>query len=186
MQVCAPDAHELTPAKHAPGLPVQACPAVQATQAPLPSQTMPVPQAVPGDRLPKSRQACAPVAQLVTPVLHGVGLVEQFAFAVHATHIPVPLHTMLVPQAVPAGRSAPSPHVWAPVAHEVVPVLHGFALPAHGWPPAQAIHAPLPSHTWPMPHWVPAVRFAPSLQAVAVPLQVVVPCLHAVGLPVQL
>jgi hypothetical protein len=147
MQVCAPDAHEVTPAKHAPGLPVQAWPAAQATQAPLPSQTMSAPQADPAERLPKSRQTWAPVAQLVTPVLHAVGLVEQLAFAVHATQVPEPLQTMFVPQLVPPGLSTPSVQVWAPVAHDVVPVLHGFALPAHGCPPAQATHAPLPSHT---------------------------------------
>ena len=103
MHVCAPVVHDVTPAKHAPGLPVHDCPATQAMQAPLPSQTMPPPQAVPGDLLPKSRQTCVPVAQLVMPVLHGVGFVEQFEFAVHAPQVPLPLQTMLVPQLAPPG-----------------------------------------------------------------------------------
>ena len=37
----------------------------------------------------------------------------------------------------------------------------------------------------PTPQLVPALVFAPSVQVVAVPLQVVLPCLHGLGLPVQ-
>jgi hypothetical protein len=59
--VCAPVAHDVTPLEQRFGLPVHDEPAVQATHAPLPSQTWLVPQAVPADRLPKSRQTDAPV-----------------------------------------------------------------------------------------------------------------------------
>jgi hypothetical protein len=167
-------------------LPVQDCPAVQAPQAPFPSQTMPAPQPVPGDRLPKSRQTGVPVTQLVMPVLHGEGLPVQFAFAAHAAQLPEPLQTMPVPQLVPPGLFMSSAQVCTPVAHDVVPVLHGFGLAVHACPPAHAPQAPEPLQTMPTPQLVPAARFAPSIQVVVLPLQLVVPCLHAVGLPVQL
>jgi len=184
--VCAPVPQEVTPLKHAFGLPVQACPPVHATHAPLPSQTWLAPQAVPADRLPKSRQTAAPVWQLVMPVLHAVGLVEQFAFAEHATQVPDPLQAMLVPQPVPPGLLTSSTQLWTPVAQEVMPVLHAFALVVHDWPAAHATHAPAPSQTMPTPQLVPAVVFVPSVQVVVLPLHAVFPCLHALALPVQL
>ena len=62
------------------------------------------------------------------PVLHGLGLVEQFALAVQAMHAPDSLQNMLVPQPVPDSWAMPSVQVWAPVAHDVVPRLHAFGL----------------------------------------------------------
>jgi hypothetical protein len=183
--VCVPVAHEVTPLKQALGLPVQDEPAVQATHAPLPSHTMSLPQADPAARLPKSRQTGAPVWQLTMPVLQGVGLVVQFALAVQVMQVPDPLQTMLLPQAVPPALLASSTQVWAPVAHEVMPVLQAFVLVAHACPELQATQAPLPSQTMPTPQLVPAVVFAPSVQLVAVPLQVVLPCLQTLGFPVQ-
>jgi len=140
------------------GFVVQVCPALQATQAPLPLQTMPVPQALPADLLPKSTQTGAPVWQLVMPVLQAVGLVEQFAFAVHAVHAPDPLQTMLVPQPVPPGLAASSTQVCAPVAQDVVPVLQAFELVVHACPGAHATQPPLPLQTIPTPQLVPAAR----------------------------
>ena len=159
---------------------------MQALQAPLPSQTMPAPQPVPADRLPKSRQTGVPVKQLVMPVLHGEGLPVQFAFAAHAAQVPEPLQTMPAPQLVPPGLVASSAQVDTPVEHDVVPVLQGFGLPVHACPAAHAPQAPEPLQTMPTPQLVPAVRFAPSTQVVVLPLQLVVPCLHGLGLPVQL
>lgn len=183
----APLAQEVMPAKQVPGFPVHDCPAVQAMHAPLPSQTEPVPQDVPAPLLPKSRQTGAPVRQLVMPVLHAVGLVAQFAFAVQAMQPPgVPLQTRLVPQVVPAGSLASSTQVWAPVAHDVVPVLQVPVLVEQLCAAAHATHAPALLQTVPTPQLAPAARFAPSMQVVAAPLQLVVPCLQAVGLPVQL
>jgi hypothetical protein len=112
-------------------------------------------------------------------------LVVQFAFAVQATQPPALLHTMLLPQLMPAGWLASSTQVWAPVAHDVTPVLHAPVLVEHDCPPAQATQAPALSQTMPTPQLVPAARFAPSTQVVALPEQLVTPCLHAVGLPVQ-
>src|SRR4051812_7489577 len=120
------------------------------------------------------------------PVLHGFGLVVQFVLAAHATHIPEALQTMSAPQPDPAGLLAASAQVCAPVAHDVVPALHGLGLVAHDWPAAHAKQAPFPSQTWPTPQAVPGLRLIPSPQLVTLPPQLVVPCLQAVGLPVQL
>lgn len=184
---CAPVVQDVTPDAHALGLPVHDCPAVQATHVPLPSQTMPAPHDAPAVRLLKSSHTGVPVVQLVIPVLHGFGLVVQFVFAAQATHVPVALHTMLVPQLDPGPLLLfVSAQVGAPVVHDVVPALQGLGLVAHDWPAAQATHAPPPSQTWPTPQFVPALRFVPSPQLVVLPPQLVVPCLHAVGLPLQL
>jgi hypothetical protein len=186
MQVCAPVVHDVTPAAHALGLPVHDCPAVQATQAPLPSQTIPLPHDVPAVRLLKSSQTGVPVVQLVMPVLHGLGLVVQFVLAAHATHVPEALQIMPAPQPDPAGLLAPSAQVCTPVAHDVVPALQGLGLVVHDCPAAHATQALPPSQTRPTPQLVPALRLAPSVQVVMLPEQLVVPCLQAVGLPLQL
>src|SRR5262245_26958225 len=115
---------------------------MQAMQAPLPSHTMPFPQLVPADRLPKSRQTGAPVWQLMMPVLHAVGLVVQFAFGVQVPQLPLPSHTMLAPHVVPPALLVPSTQVIAPVAQEVTPFLHAFGLPVHGCPALHATHIP--------------------------------------------
>jgi hypothetical protein len=153
---------------------------------PEPSQTLLVPQPVPADRLPKSWQTGAPVVQLMIPVLHGVGFVEQFMFAMHPTQAPAPSQTLSVAQVVPGALLAPSVQVIAPVEHDVVPLLHAFALVVHGWLGLHETQAPAPSQTLPTPQLVPgAVLVVPSMQVVMLPLHVVFPCLHAVGLPVQ-
>jgi hypothetical protein len=159
---------------------------VQAVQPPLPSQNLLVPQAVPGERLPKSWQTGAPVWQLTIPVLQGVGFVVQFALAVQAVQPPLPSQTMLLPHVVPGALLAPSVQVCAPLAHEVVPLLQELALLVHGWLGAHETQLPAPSHTLPTPQPVPAVVLAPSAQVVMLPLQVVLPCLQGVGFPLQL
>jgi hypothetical protein len=101
-------------------------------QVPLPSHTMLVPHAVPAARLPKSRQTGAPLWQLMMPVLHAVGFVEQFALGVQLPQLPLPSQTMLAPQLVPPALLVPSTQVCAPVAHAVTPFLHALELPEHG------------------------------------------------------
>ena|SRR6478735_7101966 len=98
---------------------------------PEPLQTMFVPQLVPADLLPPSMHICAPVVQDVVPFLQMFELVVHAAPAVHATHVPEPLHTRFMPQVVPAAVLPPSMHVIAPVAHEVVPTLQLVGLPVH-------------------------------------------------------
>jgi hypothetical protein len=96
------------------------------------------------------------------------------------------LQTMFVPHVVPPGLVvSSSAQVWVPVAHDVTPFLQEFGLPVQTCPAAQATQAPALLHTVPMPQLEPAARFAPSLQVVAIPVHVVIPCLQAVGLPVQ-
>ena len=159
---------------------------MQTPQVPFPSQTMLVPQLMPPILLLPSAQVIAPVMQEFVPFLQMLGLPLQEPPAVQAMQVPFPSQTMLVPQLVPPILLLLSAQVWAPVAHEVVPYLHAFGLAVHGWPALQAAQVPLPLHTIPTPQLVPAALFAPSAQVVAVPEQVVVPCLHGVGLPVQL
>ena len=186
MHVCAPVVHDVTPEAQVLGLPVQDCPAVQATHAPEPSHTWLVPQTEPAERLPKSVQTEAPVAQLVMPVLHGVGLVVQLALAVHAPQVPAPSQTMLVPQLAPAVLLPPSVQVCVPVEQLVMPFLQGFVFVVHDWPALHAAQVPTLLQTMPTPQLVPGVLLVPSLHVVTLPEeQVVVPFLHGLLLPVQ-
>jgi hypothetical protein len=122
-QVMAPVEQEVVPFLQAVGLPVQVPPAVQATQEPEPLQTMLLPQLIPGDLLVvSSAQVMAPVEQDVVPFLQAVGFVVQLVPAVHETQPPEPLHTMLLPQLVPALFAVPLTQVGAPVVHEAMPL----------------------------------------------------------------
>ena len=131
MQVIAPVVQDVVPFLHLFGLVVHALPTVQATQVPVPLQTRSVPQLVPGALLLPSMHVWAPVAQDVVPFLQMFELVVHAAPAVHATHVPEPLHTRFMPQVVPAAVLPPSMHVIAPVAHEVVPTLQLVGLLVH-------------------------------------------------------
>jgi hypothetical protein len=113
------------------GFVVQAAPAVQAPQVPEPLQTMFIPQVVPAAVLPPSTQVIAPVEHVVVPVLQLFGLPVHGWPAVQATHEPVPLQTMFVPQLTPGDFALPSVQVIAPVAHVVTPFKHVFGLPVH-------------------------------------------------------
>ena len=119
------------------------------------------------------------------PVLQAVGFVVQLLLAVQAMQVPALLQTMFTPQLVPPGLLLSSTQVWAPVEHDVVPVLHGPGFVAHDCPAAHATHVALPLQTMPTPQLVPGARSAPFAQVVMVP-QLVVPCLQGFELPVQL
>src|SRR5438874_691350 len=86
-------------------------------------QAMPSLQPVRSGLLLPSTQVWLPVAQEVTPFLQTLGFPVQALPAVQATQAPVPLHTMFVPQPVPAALSPPSMQVCAPVTQEVMPFL---------------------------------------------------------------
>ncbi len=125
--------------------------------------------------------------QLVTPVMHGLGLVAHEVFDVHALHTPVPEQTWLGPQVMPAARAAPSTQVWLPVVQLVMPTAHALGLPTHAWPAEHATQLPEPLQTWPTPHETPAVVAAPSTHWVAPLVHEVTPCLQAPpGLLLQL
>ena len=100
---------------------VQACPTVQAVQAP-PLHTMFVPQEVPLAAFPDSVQTGAPVSQEVVPVRQGLPLMLQVAPTVQLTQLPVEPQTLFVPQVVPAATSVPlSLQTGDPLAHARVP-----------------------------------------------------------------
>jgi hypothetical protein len=122
-QVMLPLVQEVMPFLHAVGLVEQLLPLVHATQTPEPLQTMFVPQLTPGDLLVvSSTQVDAPVRHEVTPFLQVFGLVPQLIPAVHETHVPEPLQTMLVPQFAPAVFADPFTHVDDPVEQDAMPL----------------------------------------------------------------
>ena len=79
-------------------------PAVHDTQIPA-LHTRLVPQEVPFATLPCSTHTGAPVLHVVVPVRQGLPVTVQLAPTLHATHAPTALHTLSVPQLVPAGTS---------------------------------------------------------------------------------
>ena len=156
MQVIAPVAQDVVPFRQTPGLPVQALPAVQATQEPAPLQTWLGPQLVPAALLPPSMQVMRPVAQVVVPFRQTPGFVVQPRPTVQPPQMPL-LHTRFVPQVVPFGRFPVSPQTGTPVTQEVAPVLQALV----GWQPAPAVHGlqmPLLQTRF-NPHEVPLARF---------------------------
>jgi hypothetical protein len=120
--------------------------------------------------------------QDVVPATHGFELVEQARPAVHAVHVPVPLHTRFVPQAVPAAIAvAVSTHVWVPVAHDVVPATHGFGLVEQASPAVHETHVP-PLQTMFVPQDVPfAIAVVVSTQVCWPVAHEVVPATHLFG-----
>src|SRR5262252_3584582 len=121
-QVDVPVRQEVTPVLHCDGLPLHMVPAVQATQLPLPLQTMLVPHAVPPVLGVPSTHVCTPVVHEVTPFRHAApGFVVQGWPLAQTVHWPDALQTELVPQLVPGALAAPSMHVWAPVVHDETP-----------------------------------------------------------------
>jgi hypothetical protein len=162
--VWAPVAHDVAPFLQMVGLVVQAAPAVQATQLPEPLQTWFMPQVVPAAVLPPSMQVMVPLEQELVPTLHAVGLPVHAWPAVHATHSPVPLQTMLAPQLTPGDLLLASVHVIAPVEQVVEPFRHGFGLPVHDVPAVHATHPPEPLQTMLVPQLVPAVFAVPFTQ----------------------
>jgi hypothetical protein len=156
--------HDATPLWQMPGLPEQLCPSVHVPQNPNPSQTWLEPHDMPAMMLPvPSTQVGAPVVHEMTPLLHTDGLPLHPLPAVHAMQVPEALHTMFVPQLVPAGLFASSMHVGTPVMHEVTPRTHaacGFVV--HAWPPVHGVHWPFALQTWLAPQPVPAFFGVPS------------------------
>jgi hypothetical protein len=128
----------------------------------------------------------APVTQEVTPLRQMDGLPAQAVPAVHDTHVPLPLHTWLVPQVVPAAVLPESRQRGEPVAQSMTPVLQGEpGFVAHALPASHIPHCPLPLHTMFEPQALPASRLSPSRQPDADP-QVTTPSLHTPpGLPVH-
>jgi hypothetical protein len=182
--VCAPAVQDVTPFLQTLGLPVQAAPAVQATQVPAPLQTMLVPQLVPAALLVPSMQVVMPVVQETTPFLQMLGLAAQAMPGMQSSQ-PPPWQNLFVPQAEPSGLLAPSTHVIAPVMHEVWPALQTLGLVVQGAPAVQATQVPEPLQTMLVPQLTPGALLPPSMHVIAPDAQAVVPFLQTVGLPAQ-
>jgi hypothetical protein len=162
--------------------------AVHETHEPEPLQTRFVPQLVPAPMLVAvSTHTCAPVAQLVTPALHTLGLVEHEPPAVQETQEPAPLQTRFVPQLAPAPTlDEASTHTGPPLAQEVVPTLQAVGLPVHAAPAVQETQEPVPLQTRFVPQLVPApMVVAVSTHTCAPVAQLVTPALHVFGLVEQ-
>ncbi len=129
---------------------VQAAPAAQEAQTPA-LQTRSVPQVVPSATgvagVVLSTQTDAPVAQLVTPTLHGLAGV-QASPAVQPTHTPA-LQTWSVPHDEPSATFPVSVHTAEPLPHCTAAVLHGLAV-AQAVPQAADWRFHVPD-TWPSP-----------------------------------
>lgn len=108
-----------------------------------------------------------------------LGLLPQVSPAVQLTQAPLPSHTRLLPQLVPADFGAPSLHTVVPVPQVVVPCRQTLGLPPHAWPAVQLPQKPAPSHTWPLPQLVPAPFGAPSTHVCVPVVQEVTPLAHA-------
>jgi hypothetical protein len=178
MQVWTPVVQDVTPSLQVLGLLVQAAPAVHATQAPAPLQTMFVPQPVPVAFCVLFAHAIVPVVQVVMPVKQGFGFVAHAWLGVHEPQLPFPSQTMLVPQLVPPILLLPSAQVWAPVAQEVVPFLQTFGLVVQDMPAVQATQLPALLQTMLVPQLVPAILLLPSTQVGAPVAHEVVPFLQ--------
>ncbi|MBE2250172.1 MAG: hypothetical protein IAE78_11535 [Myxococcus sp.] len=180
MQRVLPVVQSMTPDLHgAPGLALQAAPAVHRPQKPAPSHTCDAPHAVPAAFGAPSAQVCAPVVHEVTPVRQsGEGLVLHAPPAAQATQTPAALHTWSMPQVVPAALSASSTQTGAPVAHSMTPRRHALpGLVVQAAPVVHATHTPMSLQTWLAPHEAPAGALVPSTQPGAAP-QVVTPRRH--------
>ena len=132
--VAVPDAHRTTPVTHgADGLPLHAAPSLQVMHCPADVHTWPAPHDVPAGRCLVESTHPAIVPHVVSPSLHGSGLVLHGAPAVHVTHSPL-RQTRLLPHDVPVADAGPSMQLAVPPVHSVTPVRHGApVLPVHGW-----------------------------------------------------
>jgi hypothetical protein len=139
-------------------------------QNPLPSQFGPPGQVADIGLLAPSMQVDAPVVQDVMPSRQTDGFVVHAVPAVHATQVPLPLQTWLVPQVVPAAVLPESRQRGEPIAQSTTPVLHGaLGFVAQAVPAMHATHCPLPLQTMPDPHTTPEPTLSPSMQPGVVP-----------------
>jgi hypothetical protein len=187
MHCCVPVAQEVVPFLQALfGLVVHAAPSAQETQVPEPLQTMLVPQAVPAPLFVPSTQVWAPVSQAVDPLRQTLGLPVQEAPTVHATQLPVPLQTMLVPQPRPGALLVSSTQVWPPVAQDVAPFRQMLGLVVQARPGLQATQLPEPLQTMLLPQLVPPAFGVPLAQVCAPLMHDATPLKQGLGLPEQL
>jgi hypothetical protein len=145
----------------------------------LPLLQVPILFPAPGHPVPLGTFDCVhaadPVAQEIVPFLHGLP-VSQEAPSLHGMQLPL-LHTWPEPQALPFATLAISTQTEVPLAHEVLPVLHGL-LGVQVVLAVQALHCPL-AQTMLAPQEAPAGRSLPVSLHSAIPLvQDMVPVWH--------
>jgi hypothetical protein len=120
------------------------------------------PHSVPTGRLPLFTQTELPVAQEVTPSLHGSEGVHATP-AAQVTQLPV-RHTWFVPQPVPSASDIPlSWQVELPVAQVSVPRWQGLLIGVQAAPAVHATQLPL-LQTWLVPQDVPFATLPVSAQ----------------------
>jgi hypothetical protein len=154
-------------------------PTPQLTQAPLPSQNPPEHTVLSASGLVVSTQVGTPVEHEVVPEKQGCGLVLQGWLAVHALHTPLPSHTLLVPQVVPAPTlPLPSTQVADAPVQSVEPLRHWVGLPVQSAPWEHGPQVPT-LQVSPASQTVPLGTLAIPSTHVGPPLaHDVVPCLH--------
>ena len=123
-QAAEPPAHDSVPSRQgAPGLVEQRWPATHPRQVPRPSQTRPLPQAVPASTGVSSIHTGVPEPHCRAPLRQGVpGLVAQAPPFAQATHAPAMSHTMPEPHDVPPATFIASTQ---PPSHSTDPLKHG-------------------------------------------------------------
>jgi len=160
VQICVPAWHGL--------LGAQATPDVHGTQ--LPSlQTWLLPHVVPFAMFPVSAQTAVPVTHEFTPVLH-LFAGWQLEPETQSMHVPAELHTLFVPQVVPATRFLPVSEQVIDGEQDCVPAWHGF-VGLQASPTVQETQLPL-LQTMFVPQVVPFATFPDSVQTGAPVLQV--------------
>ena len=158
VHIAPPAPHERVPVRQT-SVGVQVLPSTHGTHAPAPSHAPPV-HAVPLGACPFATQTGPPLAHEFAPVSHGLAGTHELP-SMHATQVPVLLHTWPLPHGTPAGAMPVSLHTGAPVAHERLPTRQA-AVGAHGCPAfAQSTQAPMPLQTRAVPHGVPAFAAGP-------------------------
>src|SRR4051812_5824960 len=145
-----------------------------------------LPQPVPAALLPPSTHVWVPVEQDDVPFLQAFGLLVQEVPPVHATQVPEPLQTMLLPQTTPGALLVSSTQVDAPVEQDVVPFLQRFGFIVQEVPAVQATQAPEALHTMLGPHRAPAAFMVPFTHIWAPVVQEATPLKQGLGLPEQL
>jgi hypothetical protein len=156
--VCAPVAHDVCPVTHRSPLGMlQASPEVQGTHAPLPLQTWPEPQGVPGPAgLPVSVHVLPPPEHVSVPLSHALPVGTHGLPFAHAAQSPLlsQYEPGAPPQGVPGAALPIDVHTGAPVVQTTEESLHEPGV-LQSMPAVQATQPPLPLQTSSLPQGVP-------------------------------
>jgi hypothetical protein len=155
-----------------------AAPCAQVMQAPLPSQTMPEPQPVPGGWGPPLVQIGAPVVQAKTPLTQTPPSFPVQVFpAAQAMQLPTGSHTWPEPQVVPASRLPDASLHFGVPEQARTPFLQAVGLVAQAAPSTHATQLPAVQIFW-VPHDVPSDAGRPSTHTGAPSAHEMLPSRH--------